>query len=595
MCSNYLKSVLVFVVVLFCQLAFSENIADTDPQKEYVFKISVFNKESKKEEAERLYVKEFYDKHDAFIAQHTIKRYAEVYSLTDSLINFFRENRWRRTSLNGEYRISSSIPVKAILFVSPLDYANLLIEIQDRKYSYSGQMVVHRLEDVVLYGNLKPKYERYNGCTLGSGVTYMYYEFPKKLVNKKHLVKTNPFVIDSQSGDTLFKMPSVYFEGEAYKGKRIRKGLQYSDGIIVKDIHPVKNEKFSIQIPYEFHAPECSFYYLNAEISVMNGKKTIFSDNYSSSRLRFMPFKMIDYPMDSGEMELTDEFFERPSEVIMQSEKGKGIHVLTPDEVVEYYFARKQSILSGTIPLSNGDLYQLYSKIDDEAELDLITEVAYKKMIQDKDYVKYNKMALYIANRKAMINLKKGIYDLSVLEPFVDVSMSRLNILIYNFDIDSYYIINKPEIIVNQLYTYMGLGMYESADRLCCLLYNNNEGRRTCDIFEAITTINENKVRDFLIPIGDNKAVIYTELPYYDNNNEATSLVDAMNDDNSKKWYLKAILAARDEEKYPTTNGTPLYITYLQRCFKLDSKYKEYYTFDAQFSDKLRALNPNVD
>jgi hypothetical protein len=308
-----------------------------------------------------------------------------------------------------------------------------------------------------------------------------------------------------------------------------------------------------------------------------------------------MPFKMIDYLMDSGEMELTDEFFERPSEVIMQSEKGKGIHVLTPNEVVEYYFARKQSILSGTIPLSNGDLYQLYSKIDDEAELDLITEVAYKKMIQDKDYVKYNKMALYIANRKAMINLKKGIYDLSVLEPFVDVSMSRLNILIYNFDIDSYYIINKPEIIVNQLYTYMGLGMYESADRLCCLLYNNNEGRRTCDIFEAITTINENKVRDFLIPIGDNKAVIYTELPYYDNNNEATSLVDAMNDDNPKKWYLKAILAARDEEKYPTTNGTPLYITYLQRCFKLDSKYKEYYTFDAQFSDKLRALNPNVD
>jgi hypothetical protein len=103
------------------------------------------------------------------------------------------------------------------------------------------------------------------------------------------------------------------------------------------------------------------------------------------------------------------------------------------------------------------------------------------------------------------------------------------------------------------------------------------------------------KVRECLINIGDNKAVLYTEIPELDSNDEAASLVDAMNDDNPKKWYLKAILAARDEEKNPTTNGTPLYITYLRHCFKLDSKYKEYYTFDAQFSDKLRKLHPFIE
>jgi hypothetical protein len=406
----------------------------------------------------------------------------------------------------------------------------------------------------------------------------------------------NPFVIDSQSGDTLLKLLPVYFEGEAYKKKRIKKGIQYPDSIRVEDISPVKNERLSIRIPYYFQDPEDTTYYLNAEINVVKGKKTVFMEHYSASRLRLMPFKMIDYPMALAEMELTEEFYEKSPAVIIQTDKGVEQHVLTPEEIVEHYFIKKQYLLNGKSHLSNGELYQLYSRIDDEAELDLITEVAYTQMIKEENYVKNNRMASYIANRKAMMNLKKNIYDLSVLEPFIDVLHYRhLNTVCSSDLAGEEYMLNRTEIVINQVYTLLALRKYQSVNPLCRMLYEDRRGRAVCDVYNAITSWNMAKVRECLINIGDNKAVLYTEIPELDRNDEAASLVDAMDDANPKKWYLKAILAARDEEKNPTTNGTPLYITYLRRCFKLDSKYKEYYTFDAQFSDKLRKLHPFIE
>ncbi len=88
-------------------------------------------------------------------------------------------------------------------------------------------------------------------------------------------------------------------------------------------------------------------------------------------------------------------------------------------------------------------------------------------------------------------------------------------------------------------------------------------------------------------------------------------IIDALPDDNPKKWYIKGIIAANSPEasnddfmelaaKYGAEkailmqeNKTPSFLAYMQHCFDIDpSYYKKYYNSDANISDEIKKKYP---
>ena len=88
-------------------------------------------------------------------------------------------------------------------------------------------------------------------------------------------------------------------------------------------------------------------------------------------------------------------------------------------------------------------------------------------------------------------------------------------------------------------------------------------------------------------------------------------LIDALPDDNPKKWYMKGVIAANSSEtsdddfmelaaKYGAEkailmkeNQTPSFIAYMQHCFDLDpTYYNKYYNSDANISDEIKKKFP---
>jgi hypothetical protein len=100
----------------------------------------------------------------------------------------------------------------------------------------------------------------------------------------------------------------------------------------------------------------------------------------------------------------------------------------------------------------------------------------------------------------------------------------------------------------------------------------------------------------------DNHAVFYTEAALELmtikqlglTQQRIDSLVNAMEDSNAKKWYMKGIIAARAEAfkgtKVARPNYIPDYLAYFHHAFKLEPSYKYYYFNDGQVSDDLRKL-----
>jgi hypothetical protein len=92
----------------------------------------------------------------------------------------------------------------------------------------------------------------------------------------------------------------------------------------------------------------------------------------------------------------------------------------------------------------------------------------------------------------------------------------------------------------------------------------------------------------------DNKAVIYTEardilnVPY----SVCLGLINEMGDENPKKWYLRGILEADNEEKRINdrhkADYIPNYLAFFDHSFELEPSYKWLYFTDGQISDELR-------
>lgn len=289
-------------------------------------------------------------------------------------------------------------------------------------------------------------------------------------------------------------------------------------------------------------------------------------------------------------------------------------HKYTPQEALEEFIKRKPDLLSGKgKDLSDGDYYNLYTMIYDPAERDTLTMIAYKHVISQSSYQNI-KFSAYVANEMAILNLKRGLFDHNVLKPFITTRTKRLTKRERKNTAQK----NRYELVVNQIMTFCQMEKRDSA--LNYLDHFFPQGSELYDDPKVVSLRQFITFKDNFVKYGfnqlpadkskevyeamqfvygcapDNEAVIKTEgrdiiNASYD---DCLKLINGMDDNNPKKWYLRGIIEADKEEKNLKTQKKkgyiPNYLCFFNHSFDLDPHMKWNYFNEGQVSDDLRAV-----
>ena len=283
-------------------------------------------------------------------------------------------------------------------------------------------------------------------------------------------------------------------------------------------------------------------------------------------------------------------------------------HVMDANEVTAEYYKRKADLLKGRgRDFSDGDYYNLFHTITDSLEQDTLTMLAYRHVTKHGGYEQI-KFSMYVANRMAMLNQRRGRPDARVLDPFINKRLRAVSTKEYSERAQK----NRREVLINQIITYFQMEERDSALSYCDYWFGKDDDPKVERLRKYITfkegfikyathqlTPQQEqevlKAMEYVISCApDNKAVIYTEARDILNvpHKTALSLVNAMADDNPKKWYLRGILEADMEEKRLSqrqpASYIPAYLAFFNRSFELEPSYKWHYFYDGQVSDELR-------
>jgi hypothetical protein len=288
------------------------------------------------------------------------------------------------------------------------------------------------------------------------------------------------------------------------------------------------------------------------------------------------------------------------------------------------YYHDKSYAEDGDNRFSNGDYYHLFRQITDTAELHKLTVRAYREM-KDRPGFKYSPFGAYVANRMACYAIERGQVDTQLLAPFVDLKSGLEARRQIAFDNEYRYTVNRRELVANQavmLFRSLNLG---AAAHLAAKLPDSDEFR-DIKMFTDLETLffKQHKTADeqqramraleYAMQSSEvNRAVLLFELsPELGKTfEEVEPVVDALPDDNPKKWYLKGVIAANGSEtsgdnfmelaaKYGAAkalsmeeNMLPSFLGYMQHCFDLDgSFYSRFYVSDANISDEIKNKYP---
>ncbi len=320
-------------------------------------------------------------------------------------------------------------------------------------------------------------------------------------------------------------------------------------------------------------------------------------------------------------------------------------HTMNADEAVAAYYGFKGDYITGKRHFSDGDYYNLFATITDSAEIDTITELAYREMVKRPSY-EVMKFAPYVCNRMAMLNNRRGTPDLGVLAPFIDLNDFKISIR--KMRSGQLVELNRPAIVINQAIAYFHEQKLDTAVTLVSAVPSSNvtEKLRKFIDFEdlyikrmhGMCSPEEEQRCDeaynYVINSSEeNKAILYTELHSQlgFERKDVEPFVDKMHDNNPKKWYLKGILWSgeagkeqeagfnrlsdaeymelmrtdheawekynedlrRFEEAAGSGNDTiPHYLAYFQHSFDLEPKFRRYYFNEGNISDETRKKHP---
>ena len=234
------------------------------------------------------------------------------------------------------------------------------------------------------------------------------------------------------------------------------------------------------------------------------------------------------------------------------------------------------------------EYWKLFQLITDEKELEALYRRAYEESLEQK-----HPWAL-AGNNLAASYLERDTVDTSILEPLIDLSIHSTDYSRMNADGSSTEIVNRLEVVTNQLCMYIKKGDFEHASVLVKILPEDSK----FDLLKAYTwalggyfqggTTPEEKERahktfeTIKASSPQNEVVMYMALDNRAGNAAAKASLAKLPQDSALTWYFKATLSAREGEiEFMNT------VIALSECFKRDKSFVATAQNDGEFNEDI--------
>lgn len=234
------------------------------------------------------------------------------------------------------------------------------------------------------------------------------------------------------------------------------------------------------------------------------------------------------------------------------------------------------------------EYWKLFQLITDEKELEALYRRAYEESLEQK-----HPWAL-AGNNLAASYLERDTVDTSILEPLIDLSIHSTDYSRMNADGSRREIVNRLEVVTNQLCMYIKKGDFEHASVLVKILPEDSK----FDLLKAYTwalggyfqggTTPEEKERahktfeTIKASSPQNEVVMYMALDNRAGNAAAKASLAKLPQDSALTWYFKATLSAREGEiEFMNT------VIALSECFKRDKSFVATAQNDGEFNEDI--------
>ena len=234
------------------------------------------------------------------------------------------------------------------------------------------------------------------------------------------------------------------------------------------------------------------------------------------------------------------------------------------------------------------EYWKLFQLITDEKELEALYRRAYEESLEQK-----HPWAL-AGNNLAASYLERDTVDTSILEPLIDLSIHSTDYSRMNADGSRTEIVNRLEVVTNQLCMYIKKGDFEHASVLVKILPEDSK----FDLLKAYTwalggyfqggTTPEEKERahktfeTIKASSPQNEVVMYMALDNRAGNAAAKASLAKLPQDSALTWYFKATLSAREGEiEFMNT------VIALSECFKRDKSFVATAQKDGEFNEDI--------
>ena len=234
------------------------------------------------------------------------------------------------------------------------------------------------------------------------------------------------------------------------------------------------------------------------------------------------------------------------------------------------------------------EYWKLFQLITDEKELEALYRRAYEESLEQK-----HPWAL-AGNNLAASYLERDTVDTSILEPLIDLSIHSTDYSRMNADGSRTEIVNRLEVVTNQLCMYIKKGDFEHASVLVKILPEDSK----FDLLKAYTwalggyfqggTTPEEKERaqktfeTIKASSPQNEVVMYMALDNRAGNAAAKASLAKLPQDSALTWYFKATLSAREGEiEFMNT------VIALSGCFKRDKSFVATAQNDGEFNEDI--------
>lgn len=234
------------------------------------------------------------------------------------------------------------------------------------------------------------------------------------------------------------------------------------------------------------------------------------------------------------------------------------------------------------------EYWKLFQLITDEKELEALYRRAYEESLEQKH------PWTLAGNNLAASYLERDTVDTSILEPLIDLSIHSTDYSRMNADGSRTEIVNRLEVVTNQLCMYIKKGDFEHASVLVKILPEDSK----FDLLKAYTwalggyfqggTTPEEKERaqktfeTIKASSPQNEVVMYMALDNRAGNAAAKASLAKLPQDSALTWYFKATLSAREGEiEFMNT------VIALSECFKRDKSFVATAQNDGEFNEDI--------